>query len=1264
MPGLRKITVDAPNGRVIESAQNPRLARKPVFYAGETVSVDVNPVELAVQSDSTVAYETIRPGGANTVGMRLGTTTTLVAQGTEFSYTAPPRFQATLSFTTVPAVTIPLSIEVRAVPTTPLQLDVIDFKPAETGVSRTYGAVTALISATIENRTIPAVTIPVPLEDPDVFRYPGFEVFIAGTCVTFSSLVNSPVSASFSVITVADAVTSIGISSGGSGYPDGTYSLTFTGGTVTSVAEATCVASGGAIVSVTIVTGGSGYVTKPAASLFTPARRITAVNPSISLAVVNDRPRFHWHRPLTGQTAVTLSVSAPTSTSTPVTVISPVVRMEYVTLDAEGMPVWEINVVCAGYGYVGAPAVSAPAHTVSGRRRSTSAVVAGNNLNVGVLYDNEVSATAEEGSLIPGADPYHFALSGQFYRRRADGASEGTGPFDDGAIGAELRAGTFELRDSTNTVDGNGKFVVLSPERGVLGRKYLSFGIGSRDNVQRITFEPGQFLAQNYRDLAGRSFICAVIPQRRDLGSTVTLHALNETAPDRYAIVRVSFRAYPGGQPDYYVGQAYEAVRANPVGVGSILVTEYAGLVSGTENTAGFGPMAPGGGFFEPTIEFLDYGKGYKTTQFVGTNAHQRYTYNLRVLSGLRSGHVIDDTPTARSVTAITTGALDKDSFIQTAYSQRASTVTFEVDGSIRTVIDQPGFGYQQSGYFLAGVVTVAGKLRSVRLLNRPSGYGLGKYTCTVTGGGGSGGQVELLVNRRVSGFGPLSGAPQVGAEERASIQYTYSIGVRVVCAGSGYTSVPSVIAPAPEFAGLSVVSISINGGVQRLGNHISTPITVSGNRASIIGYESSDDAALVGRPDPDGSGRRIGTPSRRRFYGAVCNGVYYKITTWADRRNETGTTAFNLGFNERYTTDPAYPAPDGFEIVDNVTEYEFSVEPIKYPLTFSPSPEPLGTAEGFAVFPPFVLQRKNRDGRPPSFFITKSGFGYVTKPTVTIQAPPIQGYYISSVSLAAGFGADLPDFYGNLYPAYDLFPRLVPTSGIPTTTTLPVDFRADSGFACVVSPSPILGADDLRVGCRVLNFDEVKPPNHAAQVANKVPFAVERERVWNLYDGKKVLYAYRSLSNEPAIYATSPTVSAPTFSGFAIASVTVVCQGYWYSRESATLTDLDPTGTGAVITVSEVKNGKITKVELREGGAGYSANPQIIFSQPDDNPSDLPSLLGVKANLAISAASASSVLGTAGSADALLEIYENEGATQQVIAQVPVTLAKRVSAT
>ena len=761
--------------------------------------------------------------------------------------------------------------------------------------------------------------------------------------------------------------------------------------------------------------------------------------------------------------------------------------------------------------------------------------------------------------------------------------------------------------------------------------------------------------------------------------------------------MRVTFRPHRSGFAEYHVGQSY--LLQTPDGVETVV----AGILSPEPQGDGSVPaakFAPGGAFFEPVIEFLDYGKGYKTAEAVGPQALRQFSYNLRVLSGLRPGYVIDDTPGARTVTAVTTGIVGADSFIPTALSERATVITLDAGASIQTIVDRPGFGYQQAGYFSAASVTIGGVVRSVQLINRPAGYGFGTYDCTVSGGSGSGAQVKFIVGRRADVGGP-TGATNLG--------YTTTFTATVVCGGSGYTSAPQITAPTPGYTGVARTNVTVGGNLTgqsyfydekiNRGTYQVTDIRINGNFNSSLGYEASP---LPLRPVTTGIfnaatqmfGSVYLTPRgfiKEAFLTVVCNGLKYRT------RGPVGVERnVERGINYNVSLDPEYPVPAGFTPLSAEFEYDLPGDVVTYPLQFTESPEPGGTAEGFVVFTGGIAQNETFAGETKAksyrVFLTKTGYGYVTKPAITVQAPPIAGYYINSVQVATTFGTPLADFDGNQFATNALPTQrsgdksqavLYAFSGIPHGTEEYFGQLFPAYYACTVTPSPIVGAETVALACGVLRFAFARTsgfPNHDAQVRNNVGFAVAREKIWQEMEGKKVFYAGVGVQRETviagqtvrsfnkvknyAIYATPPTVSAPTFPGAAITAVTVVCQGYYYTKDSAILSDQDATGSQAVLQVDEVKRGRITRVSLKEGGALYSNTPKIVFTEPGLNPADIPSEGGVKNNMTITVASANTVLGSADAADALLELYEVEGANQQVTAQIPVTLARRVSST
>ncbi|NDD54361.1 hypothetical protein EBZ39_10875 [bacterium] len=443
--------------------------------------------------------------------------------------------------------------------------------------------------------------------------------------------------------------------------------------------------------------------------------------------------------------------------------------------------------------------------------------------------------------------------------------------------------------------------------------------------------------------------------------------------------------------------------------------------------------------------------------------------------------------------------------------------------------------------------------------------------------------------------------------------------------------------------------------------------VYISSKPPAVIGYEAVP--CIFSWYNNDSPIRTGVIKGPARAYGVVCNGVYYKIPDSAIGTKTISKEGTSIKISILFSKDPKYQVPDGFVIVDENFDHYISDDVAKYPLIFSPSPQINGTAEGFVIF----LRSSYPDGKDWDYRV------FIT----TIQPPPVSGYYIKSLKIASGWGSSLPKFPGNPFEGFEDV-RVYPFSGIPINIQrdqygVP-QIRDENPFFCVITPGPFVGEESAAIACYDLDFSYARKYqfNHAAQLANNVPAAIEREKIWKEWEGTKVFFVrrgrtirymdsgvtYTALGGPgkiPAIYSSIPTVSAPTYSGFVITSVTIVCQGYYYDSDAQIL-DQDPTGSGAIITIDEVKRGKIKKITLKEGGAGYSATPSIGFTEPGYNPSDVPSIEGIKQTLVISAASAGAVLGSQDSVDASLEIYEIEGSAENVLAQVPVKLAKRVS--
>jgi hypothetical protein len=143
--------------------------------------------------------------------------------------------------------------------------------------------------------------------------------------------------------------------------------------------------------------------------------------------------------------------------------------------------------------------------------------------------------------------------------------------------------------------------------------------------------------------------------------------------------------------------------------------------------------------------------------------------------------------------------------------------------------------------------------------------------------------------------------------------------------------------------------------------------------------------------------------------------------------------------------------------------------------------------------------------------------------------------------------------------------------------------------------------------------------------------------------------------------YTTAPIVSVVTPFGNLVNGITITCGGSFYENNSISFAIEDSTGTGATFNAPTISGGVVKNISVSNRGYGYSDEPKINFSVPiapalpDQDSSD------ITGNLIITTASAGAVLSTSTQRDILMEVFETDGANEQVVAQATVSLAKRV---
>lgn len=302
------------------------------------------------------------------------------------------------------------------------------------------------------------------------------------------------------------------------------------------------------------------------------------------------------------------------------------------------------------------------------------------------------------------------------------------------------------------------------------------------------------------------------------------------------------------------------------------------------------------------------------------------------------------------SAPAVTIDNLYYDATAPAATPAVATAVTL-AGGGITLRLDNAGYGYTTAPAIRVAAPRISDGVRLVTLTNTPSGYGAGTYACTVSGpASGVTASVNLVVTAGGSAF--------VVAES-----------------GSGYTSAPGVVAPAPNLTG-SVASVSV---------------TCQG-----FGYTSAPTVSFTG----SGTGA-AGT--------AVLSGgrvISVTVTTWGS------------GYSGPVTVSFSPPANQGR--VERVTILTAGTNYLTAPtVTFSG-----GGGSGAAASTQILF------GSVTSVILSDGGSGYATPPAVILAASPARTVYSGVLTVTTAF-------VNSLLPATAVTLQVNAVSTVGTSTLL-----------------------------------------------------------------------------------------------------------------------------------------------------------------------------------------------------------------------------------
>jgi hypothetical protein len=1262
----QELFLDVVNNRFLDG-ESTIAANKPAFYSDEQ-----RRIRLAVRKVKNNKLSAVTPSTNSRYKMRLGNATQKLADATDIP-TAPvvlitaigsvvtasasqatglgivatyspvtATFEATVStetavtaqfvanFRTTPAVTALFKADIVYVPPVTASVTVAILTTVTQFIVTTATVLTSTTFSYISTSTFSILTE----DSPSVFSY--LNTKYINQSYPYNSLnplyltaqMNTPIASVFSCSFSAGSVSTISLVGEGSGYPNGIYRLTFSGGgatagTVTATAEVTTTA--GKVTSISLINGGSGYASAPTATLFTPAKSLISISPTNSIGTVGGKARFSWALGRTPGDSASIRFTNPDTTSIVTNTSVPSAFLRFV----EGST-WEINIIDNGYGYVSTPSVTHDDALVSTAKIKINKDGAGFSTTIstaGIAYISYGGLPIIPAQFITyaGKGIYEFANVGYTidvgktsvttisYSRSNYSDSTGTSLFNfneldyagktfygsvTGSViqNALIKASVPALTSGYNVVSNQGELQqgggLFETEFEVIdyGKSYVESGIYYFNKIKPLfPLRSGQTIFQSpissvvtIATVATNGFVGTLLSQR----PTVATRTGNKST--EYFIANGGF-GFVGSAIGTAFSEYQSSVVTQTITTGGLIVSTSAGIVT--------------------TASFIAYPKSY----IIGT-------YDCQVQSPV-------------------SGTTAK---IQLVISSATANVVI-IDGG--------------SGYTSAPIVTAPspngtnGYVSLLSSLNNPSGYTAGVsvgllFSPSTATGGTAEGEFALKTSRYIyasaiasvaeksivvyegvstdpfqqagvrSKYDPpipsnakivgRTGSKIVaqnssGSQSISEQQVTY-LDYRITNSGFGYTIAPTVLAEAPsKSTGGQILSFNLvnkpagyNFGTNYECSVATSPVSNGTAQLSFVLLETErttfvrngETVLILQNPELENL-----TFENLQFYDSKEISNTFSITNRKDyiivSKQRYISSTYNAGFG--YVTAPTVTAstPDATN-VGQIIGLKLTNTPIgyrpnnEYQLTIGQSPIADGTATAkFSVSSLGVISAEVQNG----------GFGYITKPTITAPSPDLDQGYLAGVSVS----------------------------------TLGRGF-APGSYICNITDAPS-GGETASV-----NFD----------VDNTGIGSFKIQRV-----GRG--------------YISSPSISVPTPAGNIIKSISISCKGSYYEPQTAVFSINDSQGSGVSIGLPILSSGQIELLPIILSGYGYSNTPTIQFSAPTAPiPTQLESSF-IEGDFNITTASANAILSTSTQKDILMEVYETDGTNEQVVAQATVSLAKRV---
>ena len=736
----QELFLDVSSGRFLDG-DSTIPTNKPTFYSDEQKRV-----KLSIRKVANNKISIVTPSADARYKFRLGTATAKLADGTDVS-TTPPAVLTALAQVVTAGATQATGIALLSnytATTAVIRADVSQVTAVTATITIGISASTSFISTTVllldrtPNTDIGEYFIR-PSEsnrsqrDVNSTPFGGPRPRVLGITASLNTVAPAQFTASF----LSGSVSTIGITNRGTGYPNGTFALAFSGGGATAgtvTATANAIASGGIITSVNLTSGGSGYASAPITALFTPEKQVDAIFVTNSLGNVGvNKQRFLWAYATTSVSTpiVPVNFSAPNGTTTTALLSTPSAFITSVTGN-----IWELTFASGGYGYTTAPTVTHDAALVSTSKLSSVVNVSVPNNPFALIADFSGQTYIKNGGLA-----VQYAFDGDSSKR-----------FDRPPI-----AGVWSTRepDSYTARALYEKFITakrnqiknpdspFSEVKDDFGKTFFVANKEKIDSAGNVTYEVPRFIDQSAggnRNLA-QSFFNIVY------GATQN-QIFGAASVTRPAVLKVSTGAL---NPDYVVfyGATFSKFGdVRPISIQNIV---------------------RGGGIYEPSVEIADYGENHPTNPNSLLLAGGSGRIALEELGSLQPKVLLE---TVSPVSAyILIDPLD------TQLSYPATITTQPGRFGTQYVVRDGGFGYRSSAIANISSLPVAtgGIVTTARLTNIPQAYGDGEYDCTIQ-------------------------SPSVGTAANIKLIFEGGVGRAVIFdGGAGYTSAPIVTAPAPN---------------------------------------------------------------------------------------------------------------------------------------------------------------------------------------------------------------------------------------------------------------------------------------------------------------------------------------------------------------------------------------------------------------------------------------------------------------------------------